>query len=65
MKTTRKLNLLAAALVGVLAMSGLVRAQTAGKKPNVVYLLVDNLGMGELSVYSGAKLRSRIPSLVE
>ena len=65
MKTTRKLNLIAAALVGVLAMSGLARAQTAGKKPNVVYFLVDNLGMGELSVYNGAKLRSRIPSLVE
>jgi arylsulfatase A-like enzyme len=30
-------------------------AQT--KKPNVVYFLVDNLGMGELSAYSGGPLR--------
>jgi hypothetical protein len=27
------------------------------KKPNVVYFLVDNLGMGELSSYSGGNLR--------
>jgi arylsulfatase A-like enzyme len=27
------------------------------KKPNVVYFLVDNLGIGELSVYSGGPLR--------
>jgi arylsulfatase A-like enzyme len=27
------------------------------KKPNVVYFLVDNLGMGELSCYSGGPLR--------
>ena len=30
-------------------------AQT--KKPNVVYFLVDNLGMGELSSYNGCSLR--------
>jgi arylsulfatase A-like enzyme len=27
------------------------------KKPNVVYFLVDNLGQGELSAYSGGPLR--------
>ena len=32
-------------------------AQGADKKPNVVYFLVDNLGMGELSSYSGGPLR--------
>lgn len=36
-----------------LATSG----QAADKKPNVVYFLVDNLGMGELSCYSGGPLR--------
>jgi len=29
----------------------------ASKKPNVVYFLVDNLGMGELSCYSGGPFR--------
>ena len=28
------------------------RAQAQTKRPNVVYFLVDNLGMGELSLYS-------------
>ena len=30
---------------------------TSGKKPNVIYFLVDNLGMGELSSYSGGPFR--------
>jgi sulfatase-like protein len=30
---------------------------TQAKRPNVVYFLVDNLGMGELSSYSGGPLR--------
>ena len=29
----------------------------SGRKPNVVYFLVDNLGIGELSCYSGGPLR--------
>jgi hypothetical protein len=29
----------------------------SSKKPNVVYFLVDNLGMGELSSYVGGPLR--------
>jgi arylsulfatase len=31
--------------------------QTAGKKPNIVFILVDNLGYGELGVYGGGILR--------
>lgn len=34
-----------------------VRSEAQSRKPNVVYFLVDNLGMGELSVYSGGPLR--------
>ena len=32
-------------------------ASAQPKKPNVVYFLVDNLGMGELSAYSGGPFR--------
>jgi hypothetical protein len=34
-----------------------VDAHATDKKPNVVYFLVDNLGMGELSSYGGGPLR--------
>ena len=37
-------------------MAGLKKPAAAGK-PNVVYFLVDNLGMGELSCYSGGPFR--------
>ena len=36
---------------------GCVGALAQTKRPNVVYFLVDNLGMGELSSYSGGPLR--------
>jgi hypothetical protein len=48
------------ALATVAALFGITVAPTADaqqKKPNVVYFLVDNLGIGELSVYSGGPLR--------
>lgn len=32
-------------------------AQAAGKKPNIVFILVDNLGYDELGVYGGGILR--------
>ena len=34
-----------------------VQQPTAGKKPNIVFILVDNLGYGELGVYGGGILR--------
>ena len=36
---------------------GLARAQVAAKKPNIVFILTDNLGYGELGVYGGGILR--------
>jgi arylsulfatase A-like enzyme len=36
---------------------GLASAQVANKKPNIVFMLTDNLGYGELGVYGGGILR--------
>jgi arylsulfatase len=55
MKTTRIHGLFAAALV--LAAVSPVLAQTDGKKPNVVFILADNVGYGDLGPYGGGELR--------
>jgi arylsulfatase A-like enzyme len=34
--------------------------ETQSEKPNVIYFLVDNLGVGELSSYSGGPLRGTV-----
>src|SRR3984885_13833039 len=53
-----------ATILAVLAMSPEwqtqaqgVTQQNASKKPNIVFILVDNLGYGELGVYGGGILR--------
>jgi arylsulfatase A-like enzyme len=48
-----------AAVLGLflLLIVGASNTQAQAKRPNVVYFLVDNLGMGELSSYSGGPLR--------
>lgn len=40
-------------------------AATSGRKPNVVYFLVDNLGMGELSCYGGEPFRGVTTSRID
>jgi arylsulfatase len=62
LKTERQL--ITFILFATVAASKAVQAQsvaqstaTAGKKPSVVYFLVDNLGMGELSSYRGGLYR--------
>ena len=58
MKTTRTQNLIAAALVGALAVFGVFApAEAAEKRPNILFILVDNLGYGELGVYGGGSIR--------
>ena len=52
---TRSLTLLASCLM-MLSFSGTARASDA-KKPNIVFMLVDNLGYGELGCYGGGVLR--------
>jgi arylsulfatase A-like enzyme len=41
----------------MLLMGAAAPAQQVGKKPNIVYFLVDNLGNGELGCYGGGILR--------
>ena len=70
MKTTNKQNLIAAALVGALALLGAIApANAADKKPNILFILVDNLGYGEIGCYGGGVTRGaptpRIDSLAK
>ncbi len=51
-------------LCSALIVAGLNPAY-AKDKPNVVYFLVDNLGMGELSVYSGGALRGTMTPRID
>ncbi len=60
-------------IYAIMLLSGLfsfiASGQTTDKKPNIVYFLVDNIGMGELSCYDGGLTRGamtpRIDKLAE
>ena len=63
-KVSNACNTLRYLLVGALAFSALAIAipqysfaEEQQSRPNIVYFLVDNIGMGELSAYSGAPYR--------
>ncbi len=57
-KITRKLSLTAAALVGALALFGAAAfADAQTNKPNILFILVDNLGYGEIGAYGGGATR--------
>jgi len=57
MKTTHKQIFLVAVLVGSLAFTMTVARAADVKKPNIVFILTDNLGYGELGCYGGGILR--------
>ena len=67
-------RILLAALVGVLAVSDLTMAQAEelatakvavgqSKKPNIVFILADNVGWGDFGVYGGTTATPRIDAL--
>jgi arylsulfatase len=57
MQTKRKMNGLATALCGALALIAAAHAQAADTKPNVVFILADNVGYGDMGPYGGGELR--------
>ena len=57
MKTISIQNLIASTLVGVIAIITTATAQAADTKPNVVFILADNVGYGDLGPYGGGELR--------
>jgi len=67
MKTTHTQYLLAVALVGALALTTTVAH--AADKPNILFILTDNLGYGEIGSYGGGVTRGaptpRIDSLAK
>ena len=59
---TRRGSLIGSLGLGTMAAAlmfgtGLALAQVADKKPNIVFMLADNLGYGELGAYGGGILR--------
>ena len=67
MKTTGIKNLVIAALLGLLALVAAGTAHAADKQPNILYILTDTLGYGEVGAYGGGATRGaptpRIDSL--
>jgi len=45
------------AILAIALIGGVAPIQAADKKPNIVFILTDNLGYGELGVYGGGILR--------
>ena len=52
-----KQNLIASTLLGAIAIITTATAQAAEAKPNVVFILADNVGYGDLGPYGGGELR--------
>jgi arylsulfatase A-like enzyme len=52
-----KIRLVVLATAAVFCTAGANVAKAQEKKPNIVFILIDNLGYGELGVYGGGILR--------
>jgi arylsulfatase len=56
---------LASSVMGAAAPAQLAQAQTPTRKPNILFMLVDNLGYGELGVYGGGATRGAPPPRID
>ena len=54
---TLLLTLLGAAFVTIVLFSAVASARAQNQKPNVVFILADNVGYGDLGPYGGGELR--------
>ena len=63
MKWDRKISLTLAAVVVLFSTAGAPSAKAQAKKPNVVFILVDNVGWGNFGVYGGTIPTPRIDKL--
>jgi arylsulfatase A-like enzyme len=57
MKTTKHLTLATLFVIGLALLMFFGTARAAGTKPNVVFILADNVGYGDLGPYGGGELR--------
>ena len=63
MRWDRKISLTLAAAVGLFSTVGAPSVKAQAKKPNVVFILVDNVGWGNFGVYGGTIPTPRIDKL--
>jgi Sulfatase len=59
----RKISLTLAAVVVLFSTAGASSAKAQAKKPNIVFILVDNVGWGNFGVYGGTIPTPRIDKL--
>ena len=57
MKTTKHLTFATLLVAGLALLMSFGTAQAADTKPNVVFILADNVGYGDLGPYGGGELR--------
>lgn len=65
MKATKRRTLISllAASLALPMLAPLDTAHAADRKPNIVFILMDNLGYGELGVYGGGITRGALFSI--
>src|SRR6201993_1318762 len=63
MNWDRKIGLTLATVVALFSTTGAPSAKAQAKKPNIVFILVDNIGWGNFGVYGGTVPTPRIDKL--
>jgi arylsulfatase A-like enzyme len=63
MKTTRTQNLLSAALIGAVLFSAIAPAHAQAKKPNIIVIMADDVGVMNISAYHHGMMGGRTPNI--